>query len=124
VYFGAARDADEQPLNGSNSYVMHFAADQLPESVVDAYWSVILVGVPDYRVMANPLNRFNVNSYSPLEKEADGSLKLAFGPSPVPGVPESNWLPSTQGKRFTVKHSTDELAVCRSPSMNASREYV
>jgi hypothetical protein len=53
VYFGASRDASAQPLNGSNSYLMHFAADKLPQAVVDAYWSVILVGVPDYRVIPN-----------------------------------------------------------------------
>jgi hypothetical protein len=44
--------------------------------------------VPDYRVVPNPLNRFNLNDYSPLQKEADGSLKLAVGPNPVAGVPE------------------------------------
>jgi len=70
VYFGASRDADEKPLNGSNSYVMHFPADKLPQSVVDAYWSVILVSVPDYRVIPNPLNRFNLNSNSPLKKRS------------------------------------------------------
>ncbi len=64
IYFVSTRDADEKPLNGSNSYVIHFPADKLPETVVDAYWSVILVGVPDYRVVPNPLNRFNFNSYS------------------------------------------------------------
>jgi hypothetical protein len=102
VYFAAMRDAEDKPLNGSNSYVMHFAADKLPESIVNAYWSVILVGVPDYRVVPNPLNRFNVNSYSPLQKDADGSLKLAFGPQPVAGVPEANWLPSAEGEPFSL----------------------
>jgi hypothetical protein len=38
---------------------MHFSADELPEKVVDAYWSVILVGVPDYRVVPNPSKRYN-----------------------------------------------------------------
>lgn len=59
VYFPATRDADEQPLDGSNSYVMHFPADGLPDSVVNAYWSVILVCGPDYRIVANPLKRYN-----------------------------------------------------------------
>ncbi len=30
VYFVATRDANDQALNGSNSYVMHFATDKLP----------------------------------------------------------------------------------------------
>ena len=106
TYFSATRDADETLLNGSNSYVMHFPADRLPQSAVDAYWSVILVGVPDYRVMPNPLNRFNFNTYSKLASEADGSLKIAIGPKPVAGVPESNWLPAPEGKTFSLTFRT------------------
>jgi hypothetical protein len=106
VYFIATHDANDQPLNGSNSYVMHFRADKLPESVVDAYWSVILVGVPDYRVVPNSLKRYNFNNHSPLQKETDGSLKIAVGPKPVSGVPESNWLPSAEGKPFSLTFRT------------------
>jgi hypothetical protein len=102
VYFGAFRDANEQPLDGSKSYVIHFPADGLPDSVVNAYWSIILVGVPDYRVVENPLKRYNLNNLSPLRKEADGSLKLAIGPKPVAGVPEPNRLPSAAGKPFSL----------------------
>jgi hypothetical protein len=48
-------------LNGSDSYVIHFPADQLPQSAVDAYRSVILVGLPDYRVVDNPHKCYNFN---------------------------------------------------------------
>lgn len=102
IYFGASRDADDKPLNGSNSYVMHFPADKLPQSVVNSYWSVILVSIPDFRVVPNPLNRFNFNSYSPLQIEADGSLKLGIGARVPAGVPESNWLPAPDGKPFSL----------------------
>jgi hypothetical protein len=106
VYFISTRDANEQPLNGSNGYVMHFAVDKLPESVVDAYWSVILVGVPDYRLVPNSLKRYNFNNHAPLQKETDGSLKIAVGPKPVSGVAESNWLPSAEGKPFSLTFRT------------------
>ena len=102
VYFIGTRDANEQLLSGSNSYIMHFQADRLPESVVDAYWSVILVGVPDFRVVPNSLKRYNFNNHSPLQKETDGSLKIAVAPKPVAGVPELNWLPSAEGKPFSL----------------------
>ena len=102
VYFVATRDSNEQTLNCSNSYVMHFPADKLPERVIDAFWSVILVGVPNYRVVPNPLNRFHLNNFSPLTKESDGSLKIAIGPKPVAGVAESNRLPSPEGKPFSL----------------------
>jgi len=81
IYFVATRDAAGKPLDGGGSYVMHFPAKALPQSAVNAYWSVILVGVPDYRVAPNPLNRFNFNNYSPLKKGVDGSLTIAIGSS-------------------------------------------
>lgn len=106
TYFVATRDADEKLLNGSNSYVIHFPANHLPQAAVDAYWSVILVGVPDYRVAPNPLNRFDFNTYSKLASAADGSLKIAVGPKPVAGMPESNWLPAPEGKTFSLTFRT------------------
>jgi hypothetical protein len=106
VYFGAFRDANERPLDGSKSYVIHFPADGLPDSVVNAYWSIILVSVPDYRVVPNALKRYNFNNQSALQNESDGSLKIAIGPRPVLGVPESNWLPSAEGKPFSLTFRT------------------
>jgi hypothetical protein len=102
VYFGAVRDASDNVLEGSNSYVMHFPANALPDAVVSSYWSVILVSFPEYRVVPNALKRYNFNTYSALKKEADGSLKIAIGPKPVSGIPEANWLPSPDGKRFSL----------------------
>ncbi len=106
IYFGATRDADDKTLSGSNSYVIHFPSDQLPQTAVDAYWSVILVGVPDYRVVDNPLKRYNFNDHSPLKREPDGSLKIGIGPKAPPGVPESNWLPSPESKPFSLTFRT------------------
>ena len=106
VYFMSTHDADGKPLNGSNSYVIHFPAKGLPDSVVDGYWSIILVGVPDYRVAPNELKRYNFNSQSKLKKEPDGSLKIAVGPKPVAGAPEANWLPSPAGKPFSLTFRT------------------
>lgn len=102
VYFSLVSDAAGKPVDGAKSYVIHFPANDLPTSVVDGYWSVILVGVPDYRVVPNPLKRYNFNSNSKLALEADGSLKIGVGPKPVAGVPETNWLPSPQGQPFSL----------------------
>lgn len=102
VYFVGMRDANDQPLSGGSSYVMHFPADELPEMVVNAYWSVILVDATDFRVVPNSLKRYNFNNHSPLQKEQDGSLKIVVGPKPVSGVPEANWLPSAEGKPFSL----------------------
>jgi hypothetical protein len=102
VYFVGTRDADGQPLNGANNYILEFPATNRPDAVVNAYWSVILVDLPNYRVVPNPLNRFNFNSDSGLKSEADGSLKILFAKKPSATVPESNWLPAPDGKGFSL----------------------
>ncbi|HET6338481.1 MAG TPA: DUF1214 domain-containing protein [Polyangiales bacterium] len=73
---------------------------------MNGYWSIIVVSIPDYRVTPNELKRYNFNSYSSLEMETDGSLKIAIGPTPVDGVPDANWLPSTPGKPFALTFRT------------------
>jgi hypothetical protein len=70
--------------------------------VIDSYWSVILVDVPDYRVVPNPLNRFNFNSSSGLQTDPDGSLRILFAAKPNASVPDSNWLPSPSGRTFSL----------------------
>jgi len=102
IYFVGTQDSDGQPLNGANDYVLEFPAANRPDAVVNAYWSVILLDVPDYRVVKNPLNRFNFNSDSGLKSEADGSLKILLATKPNATVPESNRLPSAAGKGFSL----------------------
>jgi hypothetical protein len=102
VYFVGTQDSEGQPLNGANDYVLEFPAANRPDAVVNAYWSVILVDLPNYRVVPNPLNRFNFNSDSGLKSEADGSLKILFAKKPNATVPESNWLPAPDGKAFSL----------------------
>jgi hypothetical protein len=60
----ARRMRTGQPLNGANDYVLEFSPQNRLEAVVDAYWSIILVDLPNYRVVPNPLNRFNFNNHS------------------------------------------------------------
>lgn len=100
VYYITTRDGDGQTVNGAHDYIMEFPASGRPDAVVDSYWSVILIDVPNYQVVPNPQNRFNFNNYSGLKKEADGSLRILFAPAPRADVPESNWLPAPDGKPF------------------------
>ncbi|WP_230279755.1 DUF1214 domain-containing protein [Croceicoccus sp. Ery15] len=106
IYFVGTRDAAGQPLAGDKAYKLSFDPAALPSSVVDGYWSVILVDLPDYRVVPNDLSRFNFNSYSPLETGEDGSLVIHVAPEPPAGVPQANWLPSPKGKGFSLTFRT------------------
>jgi hypothetical protein len=106
IYFIGTRDAYGQPLDGSNTYELHFPKDALPQDVVNAFWSVHLVGVPDFMPVPNRLDRFMLSTYSNVKKNHDGSLTLVLGPEPVAGVPEANWLPTAPGRPFSLNWRT------------------
>ncbi|MBI1285650.1 MAG: DUF1214 domain-containing protein [Thiobacillus sp.] len=106
IYFIGTRDAAGQALDGSKTYELHFPKDALPQDVVDAFWSIHLVGVPDFMPVPNRLDRFMLSSHSNTQKNDDGSLTLVLGPEPVAGVPEANWLPTSPGKRFSLNWRT------------------
>lgn len=102
VYFVATRDAEDEPFDGGRQYRLRFAPGALPADAVAAYWSIILVGVPDYRVVPNALDRYNLNQYSPLAPDDDGGLTIAIGPEAPDDVPTTNWLPSAAGRPFSL----------------------
>jgi hypothetical protein len=106
IYFVTMRDAAGRPLDGGSTYELRFPKDALPQEVVNAFWSVHLVGVPDFMPVPNPLDRFALSTYSNVEKNQDGSLTLVLAPKPVAGVPESNWLPTAPGKPFSLTWRT------------------
>jgi hypothetical protein len=106
IYFVTTRDADGKPLDGACNYVMHFPKAELPDGVVNAYWSLSLVDVPGFLAVPNPLNRYTFNSVTPPKAEPDGSLKIFLAPRPGPGIPEANWLPAPDGKPFSLTFRT------------------
>ena len=81
---------------------MRFAPDQLPDSVVDGFWSLTVYGKPDYMLVPNPAGRFTVGSRSALDVDDDGSITLTFAPERPADTPQSNWLPTPAGKAFTA----------------------
>ena len=106
IYFIATRDGDGNPLDGGNTYAIEFDKGKSPGAVVDGYWSVILVDLPDYRVVPNEIDRFNFNSYSPLELDEDSGLSIFVAPAESGAFPSANWLPSADGKPFSLTFRT------------------
>jgi hypothetical protein len=106
IYFIATRDGDGNLLNGASNYVIEFDANTRPDAVVNSYWSVILVDIPDYRVVPNEIERYNFNSYSPLAAGQDGGLTLYIAAKESSSFPASNWLPSPDGKPFSLTFRT------------------
>src|SRR5580698_4710701 len=90
-------DADGQNLSGANRYTIRFAPGQLPP--VNAFWSLTIYNLPESLLVANPINRYLINSpmLPQLHRDADGGLTLLIQ-SESPGKDqEANWLPAPKG---------------------------
>ncbi len=104
VYYMGFIDKDKKPLNGDNVYIIHYRPMDLPMKHVNSYWSLTMLSLPDYRVVPNELERYNLNNISDLFYEEDGSLKLYIASELPEEAPKSNWLPSPKGKSFAMNH--------------------
>jgi hypothetical protein len=79
-----------------------FGPDDLPP--VKSFWSVTMYDGTSQLFVANPLDRYLINStmLDQFQREADGSLVLHVAKeSPGPEL-ESNWLPAPDGPFYLV----------------------
>ncbi|WP_342709440.1 DUF1254 domain-containing protein [Bradyrhizobium sp. B124] len=90
-------DAAKQKLNGANRYTLRFAPGQLPP--VNAFWSLTMYDEPQSLLVANPLNRYLINSpmLPQLKRDADGGLTLIVQNQSPGKDKEANWLPAPKG---------------------------
>jgi len=97
VYIGYQKDADGKPLVGTNKYTVHFDKGGLPP--VHAFWSMTMYDLPQQLLVANPLNRYLINSpmLPTLKKDADGGITLYIQNSSPGKDKEPNWLPAPAG---------------------------
>jgi hypothetical protein len=90
-------DATKQKLDGANRYSLRFAPGQLPP--VNAFWSLTMYDEPQSLLVANPLNRYLINSpmLPQLKRDADGGVTLVVQNESPGQERESNWLPAPKG---------------------------
>jgi hypothetical protein len=98
VYYRGQLDKNLAWLDAEGTYTLTFPADELPEKYARYFWSVIAVDRQFRRVLPNALERYLLNKESGVQKSADGSLTLYFGPEKPADAPEPNWLPTGGGK--------------------------
>ena len=97
IYPNAANDSAGAPLTGANNYTYRFEPGQLPP--VNAFWSLTMYEMPQSLLVANPINRYLINSpmLPDLVKDPDGGYTLYVQhESPGPDK-EANWLPAPKG---------------------------
>ena len=90
-------DAEGKALVGTNRYTLHFAPGHLPP--VNAFWSLTMYGLPENLLVANPLDRYLINSpmLPKLKRDTDGGLTLLVQNESPGKERESNWLPAPKG---------------------------
>ena len=97
LYPVIANDSTKAPLTGANSYALRFAPGQLPP--VHSFWSITMYRMPQSLLVANPIDRYLVNSpmLPGLIKDPDGGVTIYLQTeSPGPNK-EANWLPAPEG---------------------------
>ncbi len=90
-------DSEGKALSGANRYTLHFAADKYPP--VHAFWSLTMYDLPQSLLVANPINRYLINSpmLPQMKKDADGGLTIYIQNESPGKDKESNWLPAPKG---------------------------
>jgi hypothetical protein len=90
-------DDSKQKLTGATRYTLRFAPGLLPP--VNAFWSLTMYDEPQSLLVANPINRYLINSpmLPQLKKDADGGVTLIVQNESPGKDKESNWLPAPKG---------------------------
>jgi hypothetical protein len=88
-------DGKGQTLDGNQSYRLRFA--RTPP--VRAFWSVTMYDLPDFYLVANPIDRYSIGDRTPgLIYADDGSLTIVMQHDPpADDHDRANWLPTPSG---------------------------
>lgn len=94
IYF---TDASGEKLNGANRYTLHFSKGKLPPA--HAFWSLTMYQLPESLLVANPIDRYLINSpmLPDMKMDTDGGLTLYIQHESPGKDLESNWLPAPKG---------------------------
>jgi hypothetical protein len=103
LYPIAYTDSSGAKLDGSqNRYTITFPDGQLPP--VNAFWSVTIYDAKTQLLIANPIDRYVINSpmLPDLKKNADGSLTIHVQKDSPGKDREANWLPAPDRPFYLV----------------------
>lgn len=103
VYVIYQKDADGDHLDaGNHNYTLTFPKGELPPA--NAFWSVTMYDGKTQLLVANPINRYLINSpmLPNLKYDDDGSLTIYIQKESPGADKESNWLPAPDGPLYAV----------------------
>ena len=99
VYPNTTIDVNSDPLEGSNSYVIHIDQDQLPP--VKAFWSLTAYNKDEF-LIENEINRYALGSQKDLCYNEDGSLDIFIQAHKPDSMFRQNWLPTVPQGPFSL----------------------
>jgi hypothetical protein len=103
AYFGYFIDDGHRPLDASKSnYELHFTQGAIPE--YHAFWSLTMYDGKTQLLVANPIQRYLLNSTTlkSYKYGADGSLTFYVQKNSPGQDKESNWLPAPDGPFYCI----------------------
>lgn len=96
-YLCTHTDVDGMPLDGAETYRLTVPADVPAKD----FWSVVIYDSATRSMMHTSQKYPALSSYDSLEKNADGSVDLYFGPK-APAGNESNWIETDPAKGWSA----------------------
>ena len=92
-YMSCYRDSDRNMLMGQHTYRLRVQA-KVP---VTQFWQIPVYETKTRSLIGTDQNRSTLSGTDDLEKNADGSVDLWFGPELPDGVRDSNWIKTIPG---------------------------
>jgi len=96
-YLISIRDKDGDAFDGGKTYRLRVP----PNAPVDQYWSVTAYDRGTHALIRNMPRASRSSQIPELQKNADGSIDIFFGPK-VPAGKDSNWVPTDPARRFEL----------------------
>lgn len=96
-YVMEIKDKDGQPFDGGKSYHLNVPAN----APVRLYWSATAYDRATHALIRDEARGSRASNSPDLQKNADGSVDIWFGPQ-APVGKETNWVPTRSGGEFEV----------------------
>jgi hypothetical protein len=97
TYLIAGKDKDGNAMDGDKIYRLHVP----PNVPVDLYWSVTTYDRQTHALIKNMSRASRASNVAEVQKNADGSVDIYFGPKPPTGK-DVNWVPTDPQRKFEL----------------------
>ena len=97
IYLISGKDKDGKQLNGAETYRLHVPANVPTKQ----YWSATVYDRKTHALIKNLSRASCASNDKAVQKNADGSVDVYFGPQ-SPAGKESNWVPTDAKGQFEV----------------------